>query len=665
VNFKGIRAKILLFLIATMIVVVAISSVISINIFTKQWIVGAELMADNATISFDAQIEMEKELALTHAVAYAASGDLVAALRDRDRAALQALLEPTVRQTNLDFVTLTDSAGDVILRTHEPDNYGDSVANQFNVSSALRGTAVSAVEQGTAVKLSARAGAPVMDQGVIIGVISVGYRLDTETVVDKAKALYGNDFTIFLGDTRVATTLIQDGQRVVGTQIDPAIGDRVLNNGEAVIDSALILGQPYFVSYHPLRGVNDSVIGILFSGTPQTEVLEARRTIIVTLVILSLILILVAGTLMAVFVNRSIVNPVIAVADAAEKLADGDLRANIPLRYLKSKDELGLLGNKIQVTMEKIETIVTSIAGESQALKDLVENAGDVSRDLNGDVGEMALATDNVTAGMEETAASAQNMNSSAVKILATVDSIAEKARGGAEIAGEVQRRAAQLKASALESQQSANDIHQTTDAKMKAAMKRTEAVEQIKTLADSILAISSQTNLLALNAAIEAARAGESGKGFAVVADEIRKLAEDSKNTVEEIHELTQTVVGAVEGLAEASSEVLDFISGQVLDDYKTMVATGEQYSADTELFDNIMTDFNAAAEGLNQSVQSIQGAIEEVSRATSSGAEDISGIAQRTLDVTEKTRNVTSLAENLRTTSDKLAEIVGWFRM
>jgi methyl-accepting chemotaxis protein len=569
------------------------------------------------------------------------------------------------RQAQLDFVTVMDSVGDVILRTHEPDNFGDNLSGQFNVSSALSGTAAAAIEQGSAVKLSARAGAPVLENGVVIGVVSVGYRLDTETVVDKAKSLYGNDFTIFLGDTRIATTLIQDGQRLVDTQIDPAIGDRVLNQGETVVTSALVVGQPYFVCYIPLLGVNDSIVGILFSGTPQTEVLEAQKVIIVTVVVSSLVLIVIASVLMALFVNRSIVGPVIAVAGAAEKLADGDLRANIPPRYLKSRDEFGILGNKIQATMEKIETVVTGVAGESQTLRNLVESAGGVSKDLDANVGDMAMATDNVTAGMEETAASAQEMNSSVASIIATVFDIAEKAKAGAEVAGEVQRRAAQLKASALESQRSAHNIHQNTETKMKAALKRTEAVEQIKTLADSILAISSQTNLLALNAAIEAARAGESGKGFAVVAEEVRKLAEDYKNTVTEIHDLTQTVVGAVDGLAEASTEVLEFISGQVLGDYETLVATGEQYSADAALFDDTMADFNAAAEGLDKAVESIHNAIEEVSRATSSGADDVSGIAQRTADITEKTQSITTLAENLQVTSDKLTEIVSWFKM
>ena len=81
---------------------------------------------------------------------------------------------------------------------------------------------------------------------------------------------------------------------------------------------------------------------------------------------------------------------------------------------------------------------------------------------------------------------------------------------------------------------------------------------------------ITEQTNLLSLNASIEAARAGEAGKGFAVVADEIRNLAEQSKNTVENIQRITEEVTSAVGELSGDAQRLLDVVSVNVTENFK-----------------------------------------------------------------------------------------------
>ena len=113
---------------------------------------------------------------------------------------------------------------------------------------------------------------------------------------------------------------------------------------------------------------------------------------------------------------------------------------------------------------------------------------------------------------MEETAAAAEQVNSSSIEIETAVDVIAKKAQKGAFAAGEISTRASKLKSGTIASQQAAQEIYEKQRMKLELALEQAKAIKQISALSDAILQISSQTNLLALNAAIEAARAGESG---------------------------------------------------------------------------------------------------------------------------------------------------------
>jgi len=114
------------------------------------------------------------------------------------------------------------------------------------------------------------------------------------------------------------------------------------------------------------------------------------------------------------------------------------------------------------------------------------------------------------------------------------------------KIVDEIKDRANSLKIKSItiKSKENAEKVHKITEVKLLNAINQSKEVEKITELTDAILRISSQTNLLALNVSIEASRAGESGRGFAVVAEEIRKLAEESKDTVSEIQNISKIIL-------------------------------------------------------------------------------------------------------------------------
>lgn len=114
------------------------------------------------------------------------------------------------------------------------------------------------------------------------------------------------------------------------------------------------------------------------------------------------------------------------------------------------------------------------------------------------------------------------------------------------------------------------------------------------------------------------------SGPGFAVVAEEIRKLADNSRETVTEIQGVTGAVIEAVSNLVEAAESMLGFMDSQVKEDYDAMQETGERYSEDARYIEELVTDFSATSEELLASIQSMLTAISETGSATNEGRKE-----------------------------------------
>jgi len=332
---------------------------------------------------------------------------------------------------------------------------------------------------------------------------------------------------------------------------------------------------------------------------------------------------------------------------------------------LKSQDEVGDLARAIQTMQKSISDVIHGVINEAKTVDESATHTQRNIVDLSSEIEAVSATTEELSAGMEETAASTQEMNATSSEIEHAVESIAEKAQEGADTALEISKRAEHLKENAINSQKVAHSTHSSVDEKLRNAIAQSKAIEQINVLSDSILQITSQTNLLALNAAIEAARAGEAGRGFAVVADEIRKLAEDSKNTVTQIQDITRQVVSSVENLAQSSEQVLDFIQTQVIKDYDSMVATGEQYYKDAEYVNSLVTDFSATAEELAASIQNMIKAINEISTANNEAASGTQNIAQKTTNVSEEASTVVKLASLTKESSEKLMQMVSRFKV
>jgi len=663
-KIHSIKFKLVLFVAILVIISANFVAIFSIVMFNKY--------ADSNThssvrLSLDAlsdKIEDRKSNSLGIASILASNPDIIKAVEDNDSGKVLEKLDPLVKQSGIDFVTVTDETGIVIARTHDPLKKGDSAAEEKNVQMALKGESFSTIEQSTVVKLAARAGVPVRNQnGQVVGVISAGYRIDNDEMLDKLKNKFDADFTIFQNNVGVATTIIKDGKRTVGTELKPEIAEVVIEDKKPYSGGAEIAGFDYTVSYAPILDSDKNVTGVLFAGKPLSESLNVKNTFMRASSILAMLFVIIFGVLAYLYFHIRVSKPLAALGRVMERITDADLTSVIDNK-LKRKDEIGKIAQLLEKMQASLEDIVRKVITESQNVTGAVYQEQRSIDDLYSQIEEASSTTEELSAGMEETAASMQQMNATSAEIETAVESIACRAQDGALSAKNISTRADKLRINAEESQKNAIEVYTNTNTKLKHAIEQSQAVEQIRVLSDSILQITEQTNLLALNAAIEAARAGEQGKGFAVVADEIRKLAEGSKTAVNEIQNVTKTVVSSVMHLVDSSREILEFIDRQVIKDYEMIVKTGDQYSEDAQYIDSLITEFSSTSEELMIAIRNMVKAIGEVTISTNEGAAGIQSIAQKSAAVVERADDIVKQVAIAKKCSDSLINSVSNFK-
>ena len=471
--------------------------------------------------------------------------------------------------------------------------------------------------------------------------------------------------TIFQGDTRVATN-VQDetGKRMIGTQASPEVIEQVLQKGKAYSGTADILGKSAQTYYYPIKDDDGTVIGMWFVGL-YTNVVTKKIDRAMLMVVLLASAMLLLGIVVSYILGNAIAKGIHLIQERLHLMEEGNFDFHFDQHLLKRKDEVGIIARSSDHMQNKIGETIRLIQLESENVKEIATVTLAQMQEVYENIEDISATTEELSAGMEETSASTQEMSASTYEIETEVANMKDRSLQGEQLAGEIKERAAHLKKETGISNQNAIQIYETTNLQLRDSIERAGAIEEIKELSQTILNITAQTNLLALNAAIEAARAGEAGKGFAVVADEIRVLAENSKMAVSRINDITYHVSEAVESVVDDSKSLLEFVDNQVLNDYRLFVETSNQYDQDADAVQRVVVEINTIAEQLFSTIQQMRQAIEEITNAAGDGAHGTTEIAGRLGDIAGKTDDVLQQAVKNQQTSEKLDEIVSFFRI
>lgn len=306
---------------------------------------------------------------------------------------------------------------------------------------------------------------------------------------------------------------------------------------------------------------------------------------------------------------------------------------------VSSSDEVGQLVFSINQFVETLNDVIHSVRSTATIIQ---ENAAE----SNQTIAEASSSSMNISAVMEELSASMEVVSSTATNIagdtdqvLENVDQIATESDKGSHLVAEIKERASSIKNITIQNKAS---IHQKITEKqesLQSAIAASRKVDEITALTMDILEIASQTNLLALNASIEAARAGEAGRGFAVVADEIRQLADSSKDTANNIQNISAGVVSAVNDLVKASDDVMVMVKDTVENDYNGFEKAADAYYSDAESMENIIESYNSNMDELSEIIGSVTTSIKTVSTT----------IQECTTGVSDATENVNVLVNSM----------------
>jgi len=374
---------------------------------------------------------------------------------------------------------------------------------------------------------------------------------------------------------------------------------------------------------------------------------------------------LIIGVAAARIISKNIADPLEESVGLLNAVADGDLTQDLPPELADRRDEVGEMVASLEKMQQALRTFLKDVHEEAERSVTMVHEVQELVGALNDGAQDMSAVTEEMAAGMEETAASTSNLENLSDQISASVKSNADEAEKSEAYTNEVAERASKLKQDMDASSKKAYDVYHQTKDSVEDAIEAAKVVDNITLLTKDITDIAEQTNLLALNAAIEAARAGEAGRGFSVVADEVRKLAEQSQQTAEKIQSLTGRVTSSVSDLSEGANGLLQFMEQNVAKDYEAITKTADQYRADADYLRDFARKSSEASQGITNDVDTMNNAMTQIAKATQEEAQGNTQVAEKVTEVADKANQILEKVRESQEGAEKLKEQVAKFKV
>lgn len=445
-------------------------------------------------------------------------------------------------------------------------------------------------------------------------------------------------------------TLVNDGSKEAN-----AFTAAIARHAQGIADMKLS-GQDVYAACAPIDGTAWSIVLVADKGETLAGVWRSARLQAFLFNIAVLLSIFVAY-----LIGGTIARELADVGRFAAALSSYDLNYQSTPRKM---DEFGETILALNESAQAMKGAVQSVQAQSRTITASCDEMEEKFQQASDDVQQTAAATEEISATMSQCSTTLDSIS----RMVKSVDddtrqaaAHTQKARG---LAAKIHDDAASMQEKADASFRHVRSVSAECSTRVRSALERVKVVEEISTMAGSILDISEQTNLLALNAAIEAARAGEQGRGFSVVADEVRKLAEASANTVTQIQAEIQETLAAVDDLSSAAKSLLAVMENDILTDYQGMLDVADSYQAAGSDVRNISENFGRLTDGMAVSMQDVTESVASIAESVNQVSKTTTQIAENMMGITDKNAQIAEAAQRNKTAADELMKAASRFK-
>ena len=506
--------------------------------------------------------------------------------------------------------------------------------------------------------------------GQVEGIVGMDVTLDAMSAkLNEIKI--GNSGVVFLIDQNFNIMTNQDAN-LIGINLNPDLeslsedslksyetnSDKLtkifngINNNEEIIE----LNNGNYAIIHTIEKFGWKMVGMI----NEKEFSRDAKEIMLWLEIIGGIALIFALIVSLAF-SKGLTRKIHEMVTATSAVRDGDLTTVVGI---DASDEFGILGHYFEDAIKQLSNLIKNIQKISYEVTESAQSLAATSEETSASADEVSRTVEEIARGASEQASDAEsgviiaqnlsdkfnNLDNRSAKMIISAQEVVEANKNGT------------IAVRSLKEKTKQTDIANENIEKVILELDR--KTQAIGAILDSISSIAVQTNLLALNASIEAASAGEHGKGFAVVAEEIRKLAEESSSSADEIREIVTTIISDSSKTVESMKTVREFAKEQT-NAVSNVDSSFDITSSSIELIVSEIEEIKDSIEKLMGDKDSIVNSISNissVSEETAAASEEVTAsMEQQSMAIEE----VAKAAQNLNSIAVKLNDELSRFKV